>query len=98
MALAKIQSRGQVTIPAAVRRAAGVAPGDVLVVDAAGKGQLHLTAIPTGEPLAQVFKRYGGAGAVTPGLWDRVAEAVAADTLGAARVRTVRKRRPARGR
>lgn len=82
MGLSKVQARGQVTIPAAVRRAASLAPGDTVVIEAAGKGKVQVTALPVREPLEDVFRRYGGPGAVAPDLWGRVAEDAAREVLG----------------
>ena len=96
MGLSKVQSRGQVTIPADARRAAGLAPGDVVLIEAAGKGKLRLTALPTREPLDAVFKRYGGPGKVVPHLWDQVAEDVVRDVVRPQQD-AAPPRRPARG-
>lgn len=82
MGFSKVQARGQVTLPSDVRRAAGVVPGDTVIIEAAGKGKVHITALGTDEPLDSVFKRYSGTGAVPAGLWDQVAAAVARETTG----------------
>ena len=92
MGLSKVQARGQVTLPADVRHVAGVEPGDTVVIEAAGKGKVHITALGTREPLDSVFERYGGPGAVPAGLWERVAEAVARETAGRSTSRRPRKR------
>lgn len=96
MGLSKVQARGQVTLPTEVRRAAGVAPGDTVIIEAAGKGKVHITALGTHEPLDTVFQRYSGPGAVPAGLWDQVAEAVARETVGRAIPRRPSKRASAR--
>ncbi len=96
MGLSKVQSRGQVTIPADVRRAAGLAPGDVVVIEAAGKGKLHLMALPVRESLDGVFKRYSGPGVVATDLWEQVAEDIANDALNRPRDAAPRKRRARR--
>jgi AbrB family looped-hinge helix DNA binding protein len=96
MGLSKVQARGQVTIPADVRRAAGVVPGETVIIEAAGKGKIQVTALGTHEPLDSVFKRYSGPGAVPAGLWDRVAEAVARETIGRPIGRRPRKQASAR--
>lgn len=96
MGFSKVQARGQVTLPTDVRRAAGVAPGDTVIIEAAGKGKVHITAVGTHEPLDSVFKRYSGPGAVPAGLWDQVGEAVAREATGRAISRRRRKRDSAR--
>lgn len=98
MGLSKVQARGQVTLPSDIRRATGVAPGDVVIIEAAGRGKVHITALGTDEPLDRVFKRYSGPGAVPAGLWDQVAAAVASETTGRAIPRRRRKRDSARKR
>lgn len=82
MGLSKVQARGQVTLPKDVRRAAGVAPGDTVIIEAVGKGKVHVTALGTREPLENVFKRYGTPGAVPADLWGKVARAIARETVG----------------
>lgn len=96
MGLSKVQARGQVTLPTEVRRAAGVAPGDTVIIEAVGKGKVHITALGTHEPLDSVFGRYSGPGAVPAGLWDQVAGVVARETVGRAIRRRPRKRASAR--
>ena len=98
MGLSKVQARGQVTIPAAVRRVAGVVPGDTVIIEAAGTGKIQVTALGTREPLDGIFKRYSysGPGAVPAGLWDRVAAAVARETVGTTVGRRRKRRVPAR--
>lgn len=73
MGLSRVQSRGQVTISAEVRKAAGIQPGDVVLFEAVGAGKVSLTVLPGREPLKEVFRRYGGPGVVPENLWERVA-------------------------
>jgi AbrB family looped-hinge helix DNA binding protein len=93
MALSRVQARGQVTIPADVRRAAGVEPGDRVVIMAIGKGQIRLTSVPAQVPLDELFKRYSGPGVVPVDLWERVEEDIARDVLRRAGVVAGRPRR-----
>jgi bifunctional DNA-binding transcriptional regulator/antitoxin component of YhaV-PrlF toxin-antitoxin module len=46
-AVAKVQARGQFTIPEAVRKATGVAPGASLLVRATGPDRFEVTVLPT---------------------------------------------------
>jgi AbrB family looped-hinge helix DNA binding protein len=94
MGLSKVQSRGQVTIPADVRRAAGLAAGDVVVIEAAGKGKVQLVVLSVREPLDHVFRRYGGPGAVAPDLWDEVAEDIERDALNEPTAASARQQAP----
>jgi bifunctional DNA-binding transcriptional regulator/antitoxin component of YhaV-PrlF toxin-antitoxin module len=87
MGLSKLQSRGQVTIPADVRRAAGLVAGQIVAVESVGRGQVRLTAL-RGTSLDDVFKHYGGPGSVPRDLWVRVGDGVARDVLRASRGET----------
>ena len=51
-ALGKMQARGQVTIPRAIRKAAGVNPGDTVTLAATGAGKVELTVLDTKRSLA----------------------------------------------
>ena len=57
MALAKVLGRGQVTLPRAVRGAAGVRPGDMVLVRATGPGTITLEVLPR-MTLAESLARY----------------------------------------
>lgn len=46
-AMAKVQARGQFTIPEAVRKATGVSPGASLLVRATGPDRFEVTVLPT---------------------------------------------------
>jgi len=46
MALGRVLSRGQVTLPSAVREAAGVKPGDMVFVEAKGRGIIEIWVLP----------------------------------------------------
>ena len=56
-ALGKVQSRGQVTLPRAVRQAAGVKPGDTVIVRATGPGKVEIEALPR-MTLAEMIEKY----------------------------------------
>lgn len=55
MAAVRLQERGQFTIPAKVRKAAGLRSGDTLVVRVTGPGRLEVVAVPT-RPVDDFFK------------------------------------------
>jgi AbrB family looped-hinge helix DNA binding protein len=57
MAIARVQARGQVTLPKEVRDAAGVEPGDAVIVEATGRGTVELRVVPR-MTLAETFERY----------------------------------------
>jgi antitoxin PrlF len=58
---AKITSKGQITIPIAIRRALGVRPGDGLLFETDAKG-IRVRPLKTGSP----FAKYQGIG--NPGI------------------------------
>jgi AbrB family looped-hinge helix DNA binding protein len=57
MEVAKIMTRGQVTIPAAVRRQAGIRAGDAVTLEVVGPGQVTLRVLPR-MSLADALQRY----------------------------------------
>ena len=57
MELAKVQPRGQVTVPRAIRRAAGIEPGDVVAFAVTAPGRVELRALPR-LTLAELLRRY----------------------------------------
>lgn len=71
--LGTVQPRGQVTIPASVRKAAGIRPGDVVLARAVGPGKVELHLIKR-TPLRELWARYS-----VPGVLDEQAaqEAIA---------------------
>lgn len=50
MQLARVQSRGQITLPADIRRAAGIEPGTALYIEVVGKGEIRLSVLPKLTP------------------------------------------------
>lgn len=50
MSLGKVQSRGQVTLPREVRRAARIECGDVLDIEVLGPGRMIVTVLPRLSP------------------------------------------------
>lgn len=46
-ALAKVQARGQVTLPSEIRRRAGLKPGDTVVVRLTKQGVVELSPLPS---------------------------------------------------
>ena len=75
MALAKVLGRGQVTLPRAVRGAAGVRPGDTVLVRVTGPGTITLEVLPR-TTLAESLARYAVAEPVDV---DRLREIAAAE-------------------
>jgi bifunctional DNA-binding transcriptional regulator/antitoxin component of YhaV-PrlF toxin-antitoxin module len=57
MELGKVQARGQVTLPRAIRKGADIKPGDLIGMKVTGPGrvELHVVARMT---LAEVFERF----------------------------------------
>ena len=82
MPLGKVQSRGQVTLPREVRRAARIVCGDVLDIEVLGPGRMMVTALPKRSP-RELRERYPIEGPIDEAN-DRRAwqEGAAAETLG----------------
>lgn len=57
MPTARVQSRGQITLPSEARRKAGIRPGDTLNVEVLGSGEIRLKALPRLGP-RQLRDRY----------------------------------------
>ena len=57
MGVSKVLARGQITLPRQVRQAAGIAPGDNILVRITGPRKLELTILP-GLTLAEALNRY----------------------------------------
>jgi AbrB family looped-hinge helix DNA binding protein len=55
--LGKVLARGQVTLPRAIRRAAGLQPGDQVIFRATGPGKVELTVLPR-LTLEEALERY----------------------------------------
>lgn len=64
-ARAKITSKGQVTIPASVRKALGTKRGDVLVFEPSGSAQFTVRNEEQMPSLEGMFRRYAKARPVT---------------------------------
>ncbi len=82
MALGKVLSRGQVTLPREIRRAAGIQPGDTVTLRVSGAGRIEIRVLPRLR-LAEALARYRVEGPVD----DRVDRArwqaeAAGDVLG----------------
>src|SRR5687768_5367890 len=94
MAIGRIQARGQVTLPKDVREAAGVVPGDSVIIEATGHGKVELRVVPK-LTLAETFERYRIEGPVDLAAERAEWEAEAADRViekeGAARGGTRRR-------
>jgi AbrB family looped-hinge helix DNA binding protein len=75
MRAGKVNARGQVTIPARVRREVGVCTGDIVLFRAAGQGRGEFTVVPAHIPLEELWARYRGPGSFDAELvWAQVAE------------------------
>ena len=57
VALSKLLPRGQVTLPKAIRRQAGLRPGDVLTIRVTGEGAVEIKALPR-LTVAELVERY----------------------------------------
>ncbi len=81
-ALAKVQARGQVTLPREIRRAIGIEPGDTIVLRVTGPGKVELGVLPR-LTIDDLAARYPIEGPIDEPA-DRAAwqEAAAKDVLG----------------
>jgi bifunctional DNA-binding transcriptional regulator/antitoxin component of YhaV-PrlF toxin-antitoxin module len=61
--LSKVQSRGQVTLTREVRQAAGIEPGDTVIMRATRPGTVELTVLPQ-MTLAELLEEYAIEGPV----------------------------------
>jgi AbrB family looped-hinge helix DNA binding protein len=57
MELARIQSRGQVTVPRNIREAAGIRPGDLVAFVVTSPGRVEVRALPR-LTLAEALRRF----------------------------------------
>lgn len=57
MTTAKVQSRGQITLPSEARREAGINPGDTVFVEVLARGELRLRVLPRLGP-RELRERY----------------------------------------
>jgi AbrB family looped-hinge helix DNA binding protein len=79
----KIQTRGQVTLPRAIRQRAGIKPGDVVLFEVIGPGRVEMRTLPR-LTLAEALEKYTVSGQVDDAhdraLWQgRAAEDVVGD-------------------
>lgn len=58
MTIAKIQERGQITIPVEVRKACGIKSGDSLLFVAKGEGVFEARVLPSAELVSELIGRY----------------------------------------
>lgn len=63
MQTAKVLTRGQITLPRSIRRAAGLTPGDTLTLEVTGPGTIELKVLPR-LTLAEALERYRADGPV----------------------------------
>ena len=82
MDLGKVQARGQVTIPQDVRRAAGIAPGDVLLFAVPAPGELTLTLLRRHTSMHEVIARFGVRGSLDPRAWGAIGDDIGLEVLG----------------
>jgi AbrB family looped-hinge helix DNA binding protein len=50
IAIRRVLSRGQVTLPKDIRRRATIKPGDIVHIEAIGKGEVRIVALPNVSP------------------------------------------------
>ncbi len=55
--MTRVQARGQITLPQEVRKEAGIAPGDAVLIEATGPGTVEVRVLPR-LTLAETFERY----------------------------------------
>lgn len=82
MGLGRVQARGQVTVPAEVRHALGLQPGDVLLFEVTGESEGRFRVFRAHRDLDRLFAEHRLDG--SPGLDDEdaVAEQVSRDVMG----------------
>ena len=80
MALIKVQSRGQITIPRSIRQRAGVQPGDTVTLTVAGPGTVEMKVLRR-MSLAETFERWQIEGPINWAADREQWEAEAADEL-----------------
>lgn len=57
LTLAKVQGRGQITLPREIRRMAGINPGDTVTIKALGPGRVEVHVVPR-LTLQELLERY----------------------------------------
>lgn len=57
MPLAKVQARGQVTLPRSIRKDMGCKPGDTLMFESTGDGAVEVRVLPR-LSATELFQRY----------------------------------------
>lgn len=82
MGIATVQQRGQVTIPADVRQACGLQPGDSVLIQAKGNGVFEARALPKGASVAEMIERYKVSGVANlDKLREQMAEEIVRENL-----------------
>ncbi len=57
MAVSRVLTRGQVTLPSAIRRSAGIKPGDLVIFTVKEPGKVELEVVPR-MTLAEMLEKY----------------------------------------
>ena len=82
MGLGRVQARGQVTVPAEVRQALDLRPGDMLLFEVTGESEGRFHVFRAHRDLDRLFAEHRLEG--TPGLddWDALTNEISQDVLG----------------
>ncbi len=82
MELGKVQARGQITLPRAIRKAADIKPGDLIAMKVTGPGRVELHVVSR-MSFAEVFERYRIEGPIDEAADREAWQAIAArDVIG----------------
>ena len=58
MAIARVQARGQVTVPQDIREACGITPGTLLVFSQTGPHEFGCRVLPGGDSLTDLIEEF----------------------------------------
>ena len=81
VAIGRLQQRGQVTVPASVRRALGMKPGDRLMFVVTGERECRVRVLPGVRDLEVFWRRYRTDGPVPEDLWSQAMDDMADEVL-----------------
>jgi len=89
MGLGRVQARGQVTVPAEVRQALDLRPGDMLLFEVIGESEGRFRVFRAHRDLDRLFAEHRLEGSPDLDDWDALAEQISRDVLGTHRERAL---------